>query len=320
MGDSASADILKERLIDFAVRVIQLACLIFLLLACTWLVPALRAAEKVDVPAGYEAAPIAAGRVKPKPVHAKNAPLQGIGGQAVQAFNELLEKTAWDKPDEKPKEVIDPRVLALERQFHPKFQKLFKAERYRVYLVCGLSPENRRLFARQLDPLLKDVVRIYCLAENRRRRGSLRQKAGLDPQQLIRDRMARLVRDEFGPDAARRYFDANRLSRDRRKRVTVVNMVALLDRQLIFSSEQRQQLTESLTAHWQDAWGQALPLLMMGTQYFPRIPDSLILPLLDGKQKAVWRGLPKKNSRVVLGNLAFGLRFGVVEEEVDSKQ
>jgi hypothetical protein len=292
--------------------------LIFPLLVSVWLAPVLQAAEEGDIPPGYEAAPIAGGRVKPKPVRAKaakDAPALGVGAEAVQAFKELLEENAGDRPDEKPKEKVDPRVLNLEKQFRPQFQKLFKAERYRVHLVCGLSSEKHRLLARESDQLLKEIVRTYCLAENQRRRGGLRQKAGLDPQQLIRGYMARLVREELGPDEAGRYFDANRLCRNRRKRVTVVNLVAHLDGQLILSAEQRHRLTENLTAHWQDAWGQALPLFNRGTQFLPRIPDNLVLPLLDETQKTVWRGMSKQTTQVFLGNLAFGQRFGVVEEE-----
>jgi|GEM_PF-959262 len=276
--------------------------------------PVLWAAEDYDLPKGYEAAPIAGGRARPKPAAGKKAKEDQafeVGGGVIGAFEELLEK----KADQKPPEKVDPRVLNLERQFRPQFEKLFKAERYRVRLVCDWSPERRRLLARESDRLLNGIVRTYCLAENQRRHGGLQRKPGLDPQQLIRDRVARLVREQFGPDEAGRYFEANRQCRQQRQRVTLLNMVAHFDQQLVLTAAQRERLTESLTAHWQDAWGQALPLFMHGAQFVPRIPDSIVLPLLDETQKTVWRGLPKQNQQVFWGNLAFGQRFGVVEED-----
>jgi len=94
--------------------------------------------------------------------------------------------------------------------------------------------------------------------------------------------------------------------------------VARFDQQLVLTAGQRERLIESLAAHWQDAWGQALPLFMHGAQFMPRIiPDSVVLPLLDETQKTVWRGLPKQNQQVFWGNLALGQRFGVVEDTSD---
>jgi hypothetical protein len=283
----------------------------------------LQAAEEPDLPPGYDEAPIAAGGIEPKLAptgKAKDDQTFVFGGELIQAFEELLEETAADHTRKKPEEKVEPRVLNLERQFRPHFQKLFKAERYRVHLVCDLSPERRRLLAREGGLLLKDIVRTYCIAENKRRRGGQRRKPGLDPQQLIRDRVARLLREQFGPDEAGCYFNANRLCRDRRKRVTVLCLVAHFDRQLVFSAEQRDRLAENLTAHWQDAWGQALPMFVQGPQFLPRIPDDVVLPLLDQTQKTVWRGMPKRTSQAFDDNLAHGQQFGVVDEEVDSRQ
>jgi hypothetical protein len=84
----------------------------------------------------------------------------------------------------------------------------------------------------------------------------------------------------------------------------LLNLVAKVDRVLILTAEQRDQLTEVLQTNWNDAWNQ-LQMLMYGEQYFPLMPDAKILPLLTATQKAVWRGIPK-------GQVHFGFDLGMM--------
>ncbi len=59
------------------------------------------------------------------------------------------------------------------------------------------------------------------------------------------------------------------------------------------SSEQRQEIVDALTKKWQDDWQQWLIINRYGEQYFPQIPDDILVPILDSAQRPVWKGLTK---------------------------
>jgi hypothetical protein len=282
------------------------------LLAFLWLTSALHAAEKTDVPTGYEQAPVAAGKVKKEKVQDKDVKdgfTLEAGLDAVQGLGTwLLEKG-------EAKEKVDPQVLALEGQYLPQFQKLLKAESYRVYLVCDLSSEQRRLLILESDPFMKAVVRAYCIAENKRRHQGQRQKMGLDPNQMLRDHMAQWVQTQLGQAEYELYFEANRLSRERRQQVTVLKLVANFDNLLMLTVKQRDQMVKNLNANWQEDWGQRLPMFIHGPQFLPEIPGRVVLPVLNKKQEAVWLGMKKNKQPVHIGLINFGQTFGWVDDE-----
>jgi hypothetical protein len=289
------------------------------LLAILWLTSALHAAEKTEVPSGYEQAPVAAGKVKKEKVQDKGAEdgfTLEAGLDAVQALGTWLVEKGEDK------EKVDPQVLALEGQFLPQFKKLLKAERYRVDLECDLSPEQKQLLVLESERFLKEIVRAYCITENKRRHQGQRQKVSLDPNQMLRDHLARWVREYLGQDEYELYFEANRLSRQRRQRVTVLNLVANFDKLLMLTDEQRHRLVKSLNANWQEDWGQRLPMFIHGPQFLPEIPGRVVLSVLNKKQEAVWLGMKKNIQQIHFGQIAFGQTFGWVddEEEVSSEQ
>ena len=74
-----------------------------------------------------------------------------------------------------------------------------------------------------------------------------------------------------------------------RKQLIVRNLVARLDHELVLSAEQRDQLSESLSSHWDDAWGQSLEMFMYDYAVLPPIPDQYIAPYLSEAQKRIWR-------------------------------
>jgi hypothetical protein len=282
------------------------------LLAFLSLTSALHAAEKTDVPTGYEQAPVAAGKVKKEKVQDKDVKdgfTLEAGLDAVQGLGTwLLEKG-------EAKEKVDPQVLALEGQYLPQFQKLLKAERYRVYLVCDLSSEQRRLLILESDRFMKAVVRAYCIAENKRRHQGQRQKMELDPNQMLRDHMAQWVQTQLGQAEYELYFEANRLSRERRQQVTVLKLVANFDNLLMLTVKQRDQMVKNLNANWQENWGQRLPMFIHGPQFLPEIPGRVVLSVLNKKQEAVWLGMKKNKQPVHIGLINFGQTFGWVDDE-----
>jgi len=55
-----------------------------------------------------------------------------------------------------------------------------------------------------------------------------------------------------------------------------------------------------------------MQLLIYGEQYFPLVPDALVLPHLDAMQKEIWRGLPKNQNNIFFSGL--GMMGNEIEE------
>ncbi len=77
--------------------------------------------------------------------------------------------------------------------------------------------------------------------------------------------------------------------------MAILNYVVKLDQMLLLSDDQRTKLIRSLSTHWDEPWAVGLQALNRNLQveYLPSVPDSLISPYLDDRQKEIWSGIPK---------------------------
>ncbi len=92
-----------------------------------------------------------------------------------------------------------------------------------------------------------------------------------------------------------------------RKQATIDEMTAMLDEGLLLDDEQRDKIRQSLVSEWQDAWaGNMEALQQYGEQYYPSLPDKVIVPHLSKIQKSRWDTLQKVNASVGFGNNMFG--------------
>ncbi len=78
-----------------------------------------------------------------------------------------------------------------------------------------------------------------------------------------------------------------------RKRVALRNLVARLDHDMILSPDQRDKISESLGAHWDDSWDQSIEMFMNDNNYLPPISDRLVAPFLNESQVKIWKTIPK---------------------------
>ena len=69
------------------------------------------------------------------------------------------------------------------------------------------------------------------------------------------------------------------------------NLVATLDDKLALSAEQRVKLVQSISAHYEESWGQNLSMVVVGRQSgdLPVSSEQAIVSLLDEKQKDAWK-------------------------------
>jgi hypothetical protein len=81
------------------------------------------------------------------------------------------------------------------------------------------------------------------------------------------------------------------------RQACVHTLVAQLDRDLCLSTAQREAISKSLAAKWDDSWDALIELVAVeGTRLLPQIPDDLIEPHLESPQLEIWINLPKIGS------------------------
>jgi hypothetical protein len=135
------------------------------------------------------------------------------------------------------------------------------------------------------------------------------QGAAGDPLQLARDRLAKAVKTCLTAEQAARFEEELDKRTQDRRRSAAHNLVARLDREMILSATQREQITESLLAHWNDAWCSSLQMFIYNDQFFPNIPDAHVVKFLNDTQKKIWPTIPKNQGAMFVNGFMGGM-FG----------
>ena len=248
----------------------------------------IRLAVLIGVASAVPAAPIVLAQVQ------KVAP-----GGATTAVKVEVKRVDAKKVEAKPAEVfvvkqampagvqnMEPQV----RQFTQQFRSAMRAEYYFIRSVCAPTPEQRTRIAREGEKALREASAAYAQAQMRPMRMVNGRWAYPDPRKMIEEAMAKAVKPILTPDQAARYQAESEKRAADRKKAAARNIVSKLDQDLILTPEQREKLDEAVVARWDDSWCQSLETLLYGDQYYPRLPDDVVTPHLDDKQKEIWHG------------------------------
>ena len=124
-----------------------------------------------------------------------------------------------------------------------------------------------------------------------------------DPQRTIRESIAKVLQDTLTPEQMAKYKAEATQRAALRKRAAIRCVVARLDGTLCLTADQRDKISQSITAGWQDKWEQWLMLSIYGDQYFPQVPDQHVATHLDADQKSVWGiNITKSEALAAFGN------------------
>jgi hypothetical protein len=220
---------------------------------------------------------------------------------------------AKDEPAPRPVVIQPPEPAAGE----PTMKDLVEqaAEEHRPYVlselhflrkVCGLTNEQCKPIVLEAKRLLEEVakteaIREHDLAKKGRERSKPASEPGLpDPRERIRRGLTNIVKTRLTTQQSGRYqAEISQRTADR-KQAAIRHLVARLDRRLILTAGQRDQIISSLMTIWIDAWGVAEVPNVGGIddedyedELFPPIPDRFIMPLLSRAQKKAWAALKK---------------------------
>jgi hypothetical protein len=202
--------------------------------------------------------------------------------------------------------------VQVEQQFVPQFRALFKAELYFIGKVCQPTKE-------QMDAIAATAAATSIAASKRygEHNGRFGQGRGLasvssDPRSILQESLLPVLKTNLKPEQLARYVDEADQRHAAKRSMAVHNLIAKLDRDLLLSAQQREELEASLTSKWDRSWCQSAQMLMNLDQFFPAIPDEIVTPHLNARQQEIWRGMRKQQ-----GNVFFGGGFGLFGNEVD---
>jgi hypothetical protein len=185
--------------------------------------------------------------------------------------------------------VNDPMVLQWQNQFRPALL----SELNFIRQICDLKPEQRPPIRAAGEKSLREAAVKFARFQQGVRVVNGVQQSQPTPQPIIRDGLATALKTLMSPDQFARYEQESKARAQQRKRAAILSVTARLDGALSLSSDQRQKIVDTLSDKWQDDWEQWLMVNRYGEQYFPQIPDDVLVPLLDSAQRPVWRGLSK---------------------------
>ena len=288
--------------------------------------------EKPEAPSGYEDAPEAG--------EAPRAAAEGgIGRARAMRVAPKRENPKVEKEDPNEdilKKKVDANVLKMEKQYLPRFQRLAKVERSFILRACQLDKKQQSRIAKASDRCAKVAARRFAIAQN-----SLRVGRGLnvvrlggaarlntnatqsDPREQVGRELLLSVNELLSPEQKKGYAEESKKRKDHLKQITILNLVVVMDRRLVLTALQREQLTESLTKNWNPSWIGALQYLINNNEYLPRIHNKHVVKFLNDKQKVLWQGIqkvsfsPLNNIWIRSNGKVIEDDFAVEEEEAD---
>jgi hypothetical protein len=202
---------------------------------------------------------------------------------------------------------IDQQAL----QFVRQFQSLERAELYFLSEVCQIDKDVTTKLKAGVEQRAKAAARKFSSTQHRMMRGQGEAGGHQDARSLTQEGIYEALKAQGPPDEVAKYEKQVKLRAEFRKSAAVRNLVGKLDRELVLSEAQREKFLEVLKDKWDDAWGRSMQLFIYGEQYYPLIPDSIVLPHLDAMQKEIWRGLPKQQNNIFFNGL------GMMGNEID---
>ncbi len=186
---------------------------------------------------------------------------------------------------------------ALIQQFQQQLRPVMMSELRFVRLMCGdLTLDQRRTIKRQAEASLTQAAKQMSHQQVRQQRGQAvaRNKLSDGPRKLIRNEIANALKGALPDDRVASYTAAAELRSNDIKQAAILSVVSLLDGQVNLTSEQREKISDSIAAKWQDDSEKWLLMSQMyADRYFPTGLDQAVVPHLNASQKSVWQGIQK---------------------------
>ena len=113
-------------------------------------------------------------------------------------------------------------------------------------------------------------------------------------RELLDDNLAEVIKAKFPAETSAAYAKELATRKGARREMVVENIVAMLDKKLVLTAQQRDDIGKSLLANLPEIQTPQLQMFMSDNDYIPVIPENCLLPHLRDSQKAVWQNLPNR--------------------------
>src|SRR5262249_34560029 len=113
-------------------------------------------------------------------------------------------------------------------------------------------------------------------------------------RELLGDNLADVIKAKFPAETSDLYSKELAARKGQRREMIVENIVALLDKKLVLTAEQRETIGKSLLATLPALQTRQWQMFMSDSDYIPVIPENCLLPHLRESQRDVWQNLPNR--------------------------
>ncbi|MCX7419769.1 MAG: hypothetical protein NT013_09565 [Planctomycetia bacterium] len=213
---------------------------------------------------------------------------------------------------------IDPSELdeAIESNFDA-FRPRVKAQLLFLRKTGNLSEEQLQTISECGEYMVRETLRKHVIDSLQAPLRELDTNSEAALPQIIQKTLVDFVKSQINADQFQQYDAELKARTAHRKRVTILNVVARLDAELLLLPEQREQFSKLIESEWQDSWGQSMGALMPDANFIPALPDDKVLAILKDYQQAVWK--TKTYNRESSGWDDDPLGFLEVDEELDAE-
>jgi hypothetical protein len=181
-------------------------------------------------------------------------------------------------------------ILEAKRQ---SYRTLLISELYFCRSACGLTEAQGQTIAKRAGAAVeKAATEAARLNLKPAKRGGIWLSTDPKPPnavKLIREILQKLMTECATSVQQARYQAENEKRAVHRRETAIHAVVARLDRMLMLSSSQREQLLRLFASNWNEEWGVMGGVLGDDDGPLPAIPDKLIVPFLSAAQRKLWK-------------------------------
>jgi hypothetical protein len=213
---------------------------------------------------------------------------------STQTFAQEKARPALTLPQQKAPPALPANEEAIVQQFErnwaPQLQLVYKTELHFMRVVCQPTKQQFQKIAEDSEPSLKAILRTHARAARWAGAGALPEPP--EPRTAVSANIIQSVRTTLTTEQAAAYEKELDHRAAAAKQAVLSNLVDRIDRLLFLSPEQRDKLGKMLADNWKDSWNQT-QIIMYRADYFPKMPDDEIVPILTDTQKVIWGGVRK---------------------------
>jgi len=273
--------------------------------------PPVAAAKKATAPAGAQENV----GVAKKEVTIKDSAKKAVEEKLVDTVRakEVVVKKAIDARKRRVAVNVNANLNGMIQQYVQQGRPLMRSQVLLVQTLHHLSKDQLRVLLKGAEAALETVAKEMAeYQQGGAPRIAARGQAAKNPDWAtkLQENVGVEFKKHLTPEQFARYQSEVEKRAAERKEVGLHFLVDAIDRELLLSPRQREQLLATLGPKWDEGWAMYLEYIMYGNQFFPQDVDRLVTPVLDETQKKVWQGAQK-----VSGFWGFGGLWGFQNAE-----